>query len=259
MVKLLANGDAAGAEELKAKLEEIGAAVADVEAREADIRAGYVSVISNVGAFGENVVKIGMTRRLEPEDRVRELGDASVPFRFDTHALIFSDDAVFLEGRLHDELRERRVNKVSPRREFLYATPAEDRDLLEKIVGQRRQPAHGAAPAAGRTPPHQRPHQRKPRRWIFSEDPTGPRSVDAFDDAEVALDAVGEGDQRLLVGRALVRRDGLLEAVELDQDGALGDSGVMRHDATATDEGPAASGLDGGTGQLVVSSQLLRV
>jgi hypothetical protein len=93
----------------------------------------------------------------------------------------------------------------------------------------------------------------------FSEDPTGPRSVDAFDDAEVALDAVGEGDQRLLVGRTLVRRDGLLEAVELDQDGALGDSGVMRHDPTATGEDPTAPGLDGRSGQLVVSSQLLRV
>ena len=68
--------------------------------------------------------------------------------------------------------------------------------------------------------------------------PTQPRSsVDAFDDAEVALDAVGEGDQRLLVGRTLARRDGLLEAVELDQDGALGDSGVMRHDPTATGRG----------------------
>ncbi|SNR97055.1 T5orf172 domain-containing protein [Streptosporangium subroseum] len=134
--KLLAKGDEAGAEELKAKLEEIGAAVSDVEAREANIRAGYVYVISNVGAFGENVVKIGMTRRLEPEDRVRELGDASVPFRFDTHALIFSDDAVGLEGRLHALLNDQRVNKVNHRREFFHTTPAEVRDLLEKVAGQ---------------------------------------------------------------------------------------------------------------------------
>ncbi|MEU6408288.1 GIY-YIG nuclease family protein [Microbispora sp. NPDC046933] len=134
---LLANGDRAGAEELNAKLEEIGAAVADVEAREANIRAGYVYVISNIGAFGENVVKLGMTRRPEPGGRVRELGDASVPFEFDTHALIFSEDAVSLESRLHDELRERRVNKANARREFFYATPAEVRDLLEKIAGQR--------------------------------------------------------------------------------------------------------------------------
>lgn len=89
--------------------------------------------------------------------------------------------------------------------------------------------------------------------------PPTKRSVDAFDDAEVALDAVGEGGQRLLVGRTLVRRDGLLEAVELDQDGALGNSGVMRHDPTATDDGPTAPGPDGRTGQLVVSGQLLRV
>ncbi|MET8388085.1 GIY-YIG nuclease family protein [Streptosporangium canum] len=132
----LSKGDEAGAEKLKAKLEEIGAAVSDVEAREANVRAGYVYVISNVGAFGEDVVKIGMTRRLEPEDRVRELGDASVPFRFDTHALIFSDDAVGLEGRLHTESNDRRVNKVNLRREFFHATPADVRDLLQKIAGQ---------------------------------------------------------------------------------------------------------------------------
>ncbi|MEU9834482.1 DUF4041 domain-containing protein [Streptosporangium sp. NPDC048047] len=136
LAKLIAKGDEAGAGELKAKLEEIGAAVSDVEAREANVRAGYVYVISNVGAFGEDVVKIGMTRRLEPEDRVRELGDASVPFRFDTHALIFSDDAVGLEGRLHAELNDRRVNKVNLRREFFRATPAEVRNLLEQIAGQ---------------------------------------------------------------------------------------------------------------------------
>ncbi|MFI6910292.1 DUF4041 domain-containing protein [Nonomuraea sp. NPDC050394] len=138
LAKLLKNGEASteSIEELKAKLEEIGVAVADVEAREANIRAGYVYVISNVGAFGENVVKIGMTRRLEPEDRVRELGDASVPFKFDTHALIFSEDAVGLEGRLHAQLSDRRVNKVNLRREFFRATPAEVRDVLQKIAGQ---------------------------------------------------------------------------------------------------------------------------
>ncbi|MFI7452198.1 DUF4041 domain-containing protein [Nonomuraea sp. NPDC049714] len=138
LAKLLKNGTASAEsmDELKAKLEEIGAAVADVETREANIRAGYVYVISNLGAFGENVVKIGMTRRLEPEDRVRELGDASVPFRFDTHALIFSEDAVGLEGRLHTELSDRRLNKVNLRREFFHATPAEVRDLLQQIAGQ---------------------------------------------------------------------------------------------------------------------------
>src|SRR5690606_8478313 len=138
LAKLLQNGTASAESvaELKAKLEDLGAAVADVEAREANVRAGYVYVISNIGAFGENVVKIGMTRRLEPEDRVRELGDASVPFKFDTHALIFSEDAVGLEARLHAELNDRRLNKVNLRREFFRATPAEVRDLLQKIAGE---------------------------------------------------------------------------------------------------------------------------
>ena len=86
------------------------------------------------------------------------------------------------------------------------------------------------------------------------------RSVDAFDDAEVALDAVGEGHQRLLVSLALVCRDGLFEAVELDQDDALRDSGLVGDDsAAAASQGPPAPGLDGRTGQLVVGSQRLRV
>ncbi|MEU1720353.1 DUF4041 domain-containing protein [Nonomuraea sp. NPDC005692] len=136
LAKLLANGDEQGAATLRAKLEEIGFAIDDVEAREANIRAGYVYVISNVGAFGEGVVKIGLTRRLDPSERVRELGDASVPFRFDTHALIFSQDAVGLEQLLHRELADRRVNKVNPRREFFYATPAEVRSILERLDSQ---------------------------------------------------------------------------------------------------------------------------
>ena len=73
-------------------------AIEDVDYRAANIRAGYVYVISNVGSFGPDVVKIGMTRRLEPLDRVREFGDASVPFRFDVHALFFSEDAVGIEA-----------------------------------------------------------------------------------------------------------------------------------------------------------------
>lgn len=134
--RLAAGADPGGLAELDAKLQEIGDAIAGVEAREANIRAGYVYVISNIGAFGPDMVKIGMTRRLDPEDRVRELGDASVPFRFDTHAVIFSEDAVGLEARLHQELSERRVNRVNLRREFFRATPAEVRDLLSKIAGQ---------------------------------------------------------------------------------------------------------------------------
>ena len=78
------------------------------------------------------MVKIGMTRRLEPLDRVRELGDASVPFHYDVHAMVFSDDAVGLETSLHHELADRRVNLVNLRREFFRATPAEVRDILSR-------------------------------------------------------------------------------------------------------------------------------
>lgn len=82
-------------------------AIKQNEYRLANIRSGYVYVISNQGAFGANVVKIGLTRRLEPNDRITELGGASVPFRFDVHALFFSEDAVSLENELHTHFRER--------------------------------------------------------------------------------------------------------------------------------------------------------
>lgn len=81
-------------------------------------KAGTVYVISNLGSFGENVFKIGMTRRLDPQDRVNELGNASVPFKFDIHSLIFSPDAVSLETKMHHMLNDRRVNKVNLRKEF---------------------------------------------------------------------------------------------------------------------------------------------
>ena len=81
-------------------------------------RSGYVYVISNIGSFGEDVVKIGLTRRLDPDDRVRELGDASVPFSFDTHAMIYSDDAPALESALHNEFADRRINMSNMRKEF---------------------------------------------------------------------------------------------------------------------------------------------
>lgn len=81
-------------------------------------RSGHVYIISNVGSFGEDVLKIGMTRRLEPEDRIKELGDASVPFTFDVHAMIRSDDAPTLERSLHERFDEFRVNKVNYRKEF---------------------------------------------------------------------------------------------------------------------------------------------
>jgi len=89
-----------------------------------------VYVISNPGSFGETVVKIGMTRRLVPMDRVIELGDASVPFRFSLHALIFSDDAVALETALHQKFADRRINKINMRREFFRVHPTEVKDAL---------------------------------------------------------------------------------------------------------------------------------
>ena len=89
--------------------------------REQNARAGYVYVISNIGAFGEGIYKIGMTRRLEPMDRVDELGDASVPFRFDVHALVFSDNAPMLEAKLHSHFAAGRLNKVNGRKEFFRA------------------------------------------------------------------------------------------------------------------------------------------
>jgi len=132
---LLAGGDLTGAEQLQAKLDDLQKAIEDADYRAANIRAGYVYVISNVGAFGEGVVKVGMTRRLDPMDRVRELGDASVPFRFDVHAIHFSDDAVGIEAAIHHQLADRRVNMVNPRREFFHTTPGEVKALLAKLAG----------------------------------------------------------------------------------------------------------------------------
>lgn len=119
--------------EARVKLDEIAAAIRDVESREANIRTGWVYVISNVGAFGDQMVKIGLTRRLDPKERVRELGDASVPFKFDIHALLFSEDAVSLENKLHQAIDDRRVNRVNLRREFFRATPKEVLQVLEGI------------------------------------------------------------------------------------------------------------------------------
>jgi hypothetical protein len=132
---LRAKGDDTAVAEAEAKLAEIGSAIAGVDARAANIRAGYVYVISNRGSFGERMVKVGMTRRLDPQDRIRELGDASVPFHYDTHALVFSADAVGLEQAIHQRLASRRVNLVNLRREFFYATPTEVRDVLTLIEG----------------------------------------------------------------------------------------------------------------------------
>lgn len=130
VAQLRANGDHEAAEVAEAKLGEIKDAIEGINSRAANIRAGHVYVISNLGAFGADMVKIGMTRRLDPMDRVRELGDASVPFHYDLHAMVFSDDAVSLETHLHQELADFRVNLVNMRREFFRTHPAKVRDIL---------------------------------------------------------------------------------------------------------------------------------
>lgn len=119
-------------EELEKNLEDIEKAIKDVDYREANQRAGYVYIISNIGAFGENVYKIGMTRRLDPQDRVDELGDASVPFNFDVHAMIFSDDAPALENALHKAFEDRKLNMVNQRREFFNVTLDEIKEVVKK-------------------------------------------------------------------------------------------------------------------------------
>lgn len=93
---------------------------------------GHVYIISNIGSFGENVYKIGMTRRLDPQDRVNELGDASVPFIFDVHAMIYSEDAPSLEKKLHDVFDKKRVNLVNRRKEFFYVTLDEIKEAVKK-------------------------------------------------------------------------------------------------------------------------------
>lgn len=103
---------------------------AEVEFRAQSTRAGYVYVISNLGSFGEHVYKIGVTRRLEPQERIDELGDASVPFDFDVHAMIFSDDAPSLETALHQHFAGRAVNRINPRKEFFRVTLPE----IEEVV-----------------------------------------------------------------------------------------------------------------------------
>lgn len=104
--------------ELEAKIKELEAQKETVLEREANARAGFVYIISNIGSFGEDIYKIGMTRRLEPMDRIKELSSASVPFEFDVHAMIFSDDAPALETSLHNYFDTYKVNKINPRKEF---------------------------------------------------------------------------------------------------------------------------------------------
>ena len=117
-------------EEIEKHLSDLDIAIKDIDYREANKRAGYVYVISNIGSFGENIYKIGMTRRLDPMERVDELGDASVPFKFDVHAMIFSDDAPTLEASLHHAFENKKVNMINGRREFFRVTL----DEIENVV-----------------------------------------------------------------------------------------------------------------------------
>lgn len=147
----------AAAQEDRAKLEarmaELQEALAEAEAKNQralsmaqQTRAGHCYIVSNEGSFGVDVLKIGMTRRLDPMDRVRELGGASVPFEFDVHAMIYSDDAPRLERELHREFNEARVNMVNPRKEFFRVGVAAVREKLDAL-GVR---AHFTLAAAAR-------------------------------------------------------------------------------------------------------------
>jgi hypothetical protein len=125
----------------EAELQKLSSQLAEAEAKNQravsmaqQTRAGHVYIVSNSGSFGSEVLKIGMTRRLEPFDRIKELGDASVPFEFDVHAMIYSDDAPELEALLHAEFDDLRINKVNFRKEF-FKVPLE---RVRKLVAEKR-------------------------------------------------------------------------------------------------------------------------
>lgn len=125
--------------QLKGKIEKLLQQIEELQGKKDTIvqlqngKAGYVYIISNLGSFGENTFKIGMTRRSEPMDRINELGDASVPFKFDVHSFIFSQDAVSLESALHKRLNSKRKNKVNYRKEFFDVSIDELETLVTEI------------------------------------------------------------------------------------------------------------------------------
>jgi Ca2+/Na+ antiporter len=126
-------------ESLKRKLADLQDKLSDIQTKKAKLSdraenptAGYVYIISNIGSFGQNVYKIGVTRRLDPMDRINELSSASVPFKFDVHALIFTDDAYKLETELHEYFDKKRVNKVNKRKEFFRLNIDEIKEVLSK-------------------------------------------------------------------------------------------------------------------------------
>ena len=126
-------------ESLKRKLADLQDKISDIQAKKVKLSdraenptAGYVYIISNIGSFGQNVYKIGVTRRLDPMDRINELSSASVPFKFDVHALIFTDDAYKLETELHEYFDKERVNKINKRKEFFRLNIDEIKQILSK-------------------------------------------------------------------------------------------------------------------------------
>ncbi|HDS3769204.1 TPA: DUF4041 domain-containing protein [Staphylococcus aureus] len=116
--------------ELDQSLKDLNSERENVEDRKDNAQSGFVYIISNIGSFGENVYKIGVTRRLEPMDRINELSSASVPFEFDVHALIFSENAFELESKLHEYFKKYKVNKVNGRKEFFKVNINEIKDKV---------------------------------------------------------------------------------------------------------------------------------
>src|SRR6266540_2778009 len=147
--KLLQKARQEALEATGAQLEKLNAQVSSFEAKLDEARkkkeraiaraqltkSGFVYVVSNIGAFGDNVFKIGMTRRMEPMDRINELGDASVPFPYDLHVMFFSDNAPALESSLHQLFEDRRVNLVNRRREFYQNVGLEEVETFVKEWG----------------------------------------------------------------------------------------------------------------------------
>lgn len=125
-------------ERLKRELQENNEKIEEIEEKEIS-KAGYVYIISNIGSFGENVFKIGVTRRDDPSKRVQELSNASVPFKYDSHLYIFSEDAFALERELHERFETKRVNKVNSRKEFFKITM----DDIKQIVEENKENVHG--------------------------------------------------------------------------------------------------------------------
>jgi hypothetical protein len=135
-VQLSSTQDETKIRQLEERIAKLQVQLENVEKKKEDIitlqngKAGYIYIISNLGSFGDNVFKVGMTRRLSPQDRIDELGDASVPFKFDVHSLIFSESAPDLEYKLHKHMNNQRVNKVNLRKEFFNTSI----DALEELV-----------------------------------------------------------------------------------------------------------------------------